>query len=154
MPKLLVSYGTHVASPVELKPFENTIGRSAQNDVVLRSIYVSRRHAVIVVEPAFTTVTDLDSQNGTFVNGERIESQTLVDGDRIYLGGCDLRFVADEQEFSEVEAERLQSVPNWFSHRASLDGAAADAHLEAGGDADPHERPTVPDKPSGPRRPS
>jgi pSer/pThr/pTyr-binding forkhead associated (FHA) protein len=113
MPKLFIMTPTGEPREVELQPHENTIGRSAGNDVVVNSIYASRRHAVIVVEPAFVTVRDLESQNGTYVNGERVATQALVGGDVIRIGGLDLQFLADDQEFSQVEAQRLRSVPNW-----------------------------------------
>jgi len=115
---------------VELKPGENTLGRNARNDLVIDSIYASRRHAVIVVDPAFTTIQDLGSQNGTLVNGARVEVQALVDGDIVSLGGWEMQFVAGDQEFSRVEALRMRSLPNWMPD----DGAD-------------HEAPTAPDVP-------
>lgn len=113
MPKLQITSAGETRY-VDLKPHENTLGRNIHNDVVLNSRFASRRHAVIVVEAAFTTVRDLESQNGTFVNGARVQTQSLVDGDVIHMGECELRFVAGDQEFSEVEAQRLSSVPNWM----------------------------------------
>ena len=114
---------------VELASKETTLGRGAHNDVVLNSIFASRSHAVVVIDPPFTIIQDLGSQNGTFVNGERVHTQTLVDGDVLNLGGCELLFVEAEQDFSEVEARRLSSVPNWVE------------------DVDGHDLPTAPDKP-------
>ena len=126
MPKLLITSAGKTGQ-VDLGPMETTLGRGKHNDVVLNSIFASRSHAVIVVEPAFTIIQDLGSQNGTFVNGERIQTQVLVDGDVVSLGGCELRFFAAEQEFSEVEARRLSSFPNWME------------------DADGRDEPTAPD---------
>lgn len=59
------------------------------------------------------------------MNGERIHTQVLVDGDVLSLGGCELRFVASEQEFSEVEARRLSSVPNWMEDAHGSDEPTA-----------------------------
>jgi hypothetical protein len=128
MPKLLITSAGKTGL-VDLGPMETTLGRGKHNDVVLSSIFASRTHAVIVVEPAFTIIQDLGSQNGTFVNGERVQTQVLVDGDVLNVGGCELRFIAAEQEFSEVEARRLSSIPNWME------------------DADGSDEPTAPDKP-------
>jgi len=134
MPKLILTSleGRARALAIELKPGRSTLGRSGRNDIVLDSIYTSREHAAIVVEAAFTTLADLGSQNGTFVNGDRIKTQTLVEGDVIHLGGgCELRFVSDNQQFSEVEARGLSSVPNWLI------------------DEDKQHAPTAPDVPPG-----
>lgn len=129
MPKLLITSAGKTGQ-LDLGPGETTLGRGKHNDVVLNSIFASRSHAVIVVEPAFTIIQDLGSQNGTFVNGARVHMQVLVDGDVLSLGGCELRFIAAEQEFSEVEARRLSSVPSWME------------------DPDGSDEPTAPDKPS------
>ena len=112
MPKLLITSAGKTRQ-VDLKPLENTLGRSALNDVVLNSTFASRRHAVIVVESAFTTIRDLQSLNGTFVNGVRVETQALAEGDIVQRGGCELRFLAAEQDFTAIEAEGLSSVPSW-----------------------------------------
>lgn len=130
MPKLFLMTPSGAARQVELQAGENTLGRGAKNDVVVDSIYASRVHAVIVVEPAFVTLKDLGSQNGTYVNGERIQSQTLVEGDLIRVGNCQMQFMASGQEFSQVEALRLSSVPNWLVD-----------------DRDGGEAPTAPDVP-------
>lgn len=124
MPKLMITSAGKTGQ-VDLGPMETTLGRGKHNDVVLHSIFASRSHAVIVVEPAFTIIQDLDSQNGTFVNGERIQTQVLVDGDVLSLGGCELRFISAEQEFSEVEARRLSSVPNWLEDAPGSDEPTA-----------------------------
>ncbi len=53
---------------------------------------VSRRHALISVTPRGFMIQDLDSQNGTFVNGTRIAERALADGDRIEVGAAILVF--------------------------------------------------------------
>ncbi len=86
--------------------------RSARALKTTSSSTHSRRAAcaVVTVEPAFVTITDLGSRNGTFVNGDRIETQMLVHDDTIRLGEYEVRFVAGDQEFSKINAERV-SVP-------------------------------------------
>jgi pSer/pThr/pTyr-binding forkhead associated (FHA) protein len=85
--------------------------RRERNDIVIDSIQASREHAIITVEPAFITIKDLGSRNGTFVNGDRIESQALAHGDTIRLGNYEMRFIAGDQEFSQIEALRLLTIP-------------------------------------------
>ncbi|MDM0115919.1 FHA domain-containing protein [Variovorax sp. J22R133] len=122
MPKLIMPTANGGVRQVLLHENENTLGRGAQNDIVIDSNSASRAHALIVVEPAFVTIQDLGSSNGTFVNGERVESQVLADGDTIRIGAFEMRFVAANQEFTQVDAVRLATVPGLL---ADLDRGAA-----------------------------
>ena len=114
MPQLILTRADGETDTVDLQAHETTLGRSLQNDIVLDGIAVSRRHAVIVVDAAFVTIRDMTSRNGTFVNRQRVETQTLADGDIVELGGCEMRFVSGDQQFSEVVAQGVSSVPNWL----------------------------------------
>lgn len=62
------------------------VGRHEQNDLVLDDARVSREHAVFECTEQAITIRDLDSRHGTFVNGERIATKTLTDGDQVQLG--------------------------------------------------------------------
>jgi hypothetical protein len=64
-----------------------SLGRTPDNQIVVPSREVSRRHAEIVLGDGGYIVRDLGSPNGTFVNGERITEHRLQDGDRIGMGG-------------------------------------------------------------------
>jgi two-component system, cell cycle sensor histidine kinase and response regulator CckA len=66
---------------------ELLIGRSSRCDIVLHVDPVSRRHARVTREAGGYLIEDLNSRNGTFVNGQRIERRRLVVGDRITVGG-------------------------------------------------------------------
>jgi predicted RNA-binding Zn-ribbon protein involved in translation (DUF1610 family) len=68
------------------------IGRSLAADVRFDDPTVSRRHALIVRQPDGVRVLDDRSLNGVFVNGARIEGQTLNDGDEILVGRYRLSF--------------------------------------------------------------
>ena len=69
-----------------LQAIETTVGRELGNPVRIESGYVSKRHAVIRLGQQGYTVADLNSSNGTTVNGQRVTSAVLKDGDRIELG--------------------------------------------------------------------
>lgn len=72
-----------------------TIGRQADNDLILEDPSVSRYHALIARAAAGHTITDLQSSNGTTVNGELIDHGTpLRDGDVVGMGGVRLEFHA------------------------------------------------------------
>ena len=111
MPKLIMLSAAGETREIELQADASTIGRGAQNDIVVDSMQASRVHAVIDVEAAFVTLRDLESRNGTFVNDLRIESQVLAEGDVIRLGTYEMRFVSGDQEYRRVEAFQPQTVP-------------------------------------------
>jgi hypothetical protein len=68
------------------------IGRSSACDVVLDDANASRRHAELRLRGRAAVLVDLESTNGTAVNGRRIREQPLSDGDRITIGSTALTF--------------------------------------------------------------
>ena len=70
----------------------NYIGRAEDNQVRLSAGNVSRRHAVITVSGNGYAVKDLRSQNGTYVNGDKVDERQLSDGDRLRIGNFELVF--------------------------------------------------------------
>jgi len=68
------------------------IGRSLSAHLRFEDPTVSRRHAVLVTEPEGVRLLDDRSLNGVFVNGERIVSHMLADGDEVVIGRYRLRF--------------------------------------------------------------
>ena len=67
-----------------------SVGRDPKNDIVLDDRRVSRRHAEVRLRLGRYTLYDLQSTNGTFVNGRRIAEMVLSDEDRITIGGAEL----------------------------------------------------------------
>jgi pSer/pThr/pTyr-binding forkhead associated (FHA) protein len=63
-----------------------TIGRAAQADFVVDAALVSRVHCRITAGATELEVVDLDSTNGTYVNGERVDRAHLKSGDRLGVG--------------------------------------------------------------------
>jgi predicted nucleic acid-binding Zn-ribbon protein len=68
------------------------IGRGSDNELVLDTKHVSRYHAVLLAGPAHTSIEDLNSTNGVFVNGKRVARHVLKDGDRVTIGKTHYRF--------------------------------------------------------------
>ncbi len=68
------------------------IGRSSHADFVLTDANVSRRHAELRRRGSDYVIVDMDSTNGVEVNGRRVRTQTLADGDVITLGATRVRF--------------------------------------------------------------
>jgi ABC-type multidrug transport system ATPase subunit len=69
-----------------------TIGRADDNDIVIPEVLASRHHATLIPTPSGTEIRDNRSINGTFVNGTRVESAMLRDGDVVTIGNIDLVF--------------------------------------------------------------
>ncbi|MCH2108153.1 MAG: DUF4388 domain-containing protein [Polyangiaceae bacterium] len=85
------------------------VGRSSELDMVLVEEMVSRRHARIEMVNGVVQVTDLDSTNGTFVNGERVSSGAISLGDRLLVGTSILKLVQVE-EIPPGSRQNLQHV--------------------------------------------
>jgi pSer/pThr/pTyr-binding forkhead associated (FHA) protein len=60
--------------------------------VVLDTKHVSRYHAVLLAAPTHTSIEDLKSTNGVFVNGKRVSRHVLKDGDRVTIGKTHFRY--------------------------------------------------------------
>ncbi len=67
-----------------------TIGRSTGAEFIVDAALVSRLHCQLTATVDSVQVKDLDSTNGTFVNGKRVSSAELKDGDRLGVGRCEL----------------------------------------------------------------
>jgi pSer/pThr/pTyr-binding forkhead associated (FHA) protein len=68
------------------------IGRGSDNELVLDTKHISRYHAVLLAGPVHTSIEDLNSTNGVFVNGKRVSRQILKDGDRVTVGRTQFRY--------------------------------------------------------------
>lgn len=85
---------------------EFVIGRSTDVDMILVEDMVSRKHARITPVDGSFEIEDLDSTNGTFVNGEKIHRARLKEGDRILIGTSILKLIgADSNGPSESTSE-------------------------------------------------
>ena len=69
-----------------------TIGRATDNDIVIQDVLASRHHAFLTQTPLGTEIRDAHSINGTFVNGVRVGSAVLTEGDVVTIGNVDLVF--------------------------------------------------------------
>ncbi|ETB16424.1 ABC transporter ATP-binding protein, partial [Mycobacterium avium subsp. avium 11-4751] len=72
-----------------------TIGRATDNDIVIQDVLASRHHAFLIQTPLGTEIRDAHSVNGTFVNGVRVGSAVLTEGDVVTIGNVDLVFTRD-----------------------------------------------------------
>jgi len=84
-----------------------TLGRHQDCDLVIPDTIASREHAVIRESQGKFILEDLKSRNGTLVNGKRISTVPLSDGDEIRIGDCRIMFVEKPQEPSKKEKADL-----------------------------------------------
>jgi hypothetical protein len=95
MPKMIVSIDDVVIKEVQLTKDRTTLGRRPYNDIVIDNLAVSGEHAVLHMSAADVVIEDLNSTNGTYVNGKAVKKQALQNGDGIEVGKYKIRYVAD-----------------------------------------------------------
>ena len=86
MPTLLLSIPGQPSREIKLERGPYRIGRDADNDIVLDSAVVSRKHGLLELRGEDWVYTDLNSRNGSLVDGERVHEVTLRNGMRLQLG--------------------------------------------------------------------
>jgi pSer/pThr/pTyr-binding forkhead associated (FHA) protein len=92
-PKLIISLGDGTPLTVELQHEYTHLGRAEDNELSLPEASISSRHCVFILSGADVIVRDLNSSNGTYVNGEQISETILRPGDNIQVGVIDIKFV-------------------------------------------------------------
>lgn len=90
---LAVVRGPNAGSRYLVDRDTTTIGRHPDSHIFLDDVTVSRRHAEVERDGDTLSVIDLGSLNGTYVNGERVDSRELRTGDEVQVGRFKLRFV-------------------------------------------------------------
>jgi pSer/pThr/pTyr-binding forkhead associated (FHA) protein len=108
MARLIVIQQTSTPKQVALFKLPYLIGRAPSCDLVLDNPQVSRAHAVLEQAGDAIQIRDLGGTNGTYVNGQRVESCALGDGDEVKVGACVIRFLSSgDDDMSNAEALRL-----------------------------------------------
>ncbi len=95
MAKLILSMDNLVLKEIPLDKERITIGRKAQNDIQIDNLAISGVHAVVVTILNDSFLEDLDSTNGTCVNGQQIKKHFLQNNDVIELGKYRLKYVKE-----------------------------------------------------------
>ncbi len=104
-PRLLVITGPLKGSTIPLSDGEVTIGREASNGIAVTDPSVSRKHCLVSGRDGSFQVRDLDSRNGTLVNGTGVEEQSLQHGDEIATGDSSFMFLLEEDEPTPAESQ-------------------------------------------------
>ena len=110
-PYLVVLKGAHVGHTFRVDGSSMVIGRDEGVDIALLDGRISRRHARISIDDDGCMLEDLDSRNGTFLNGERLTApRRLREGDKIYLGStCVLKLTYQDEIDESFQKEMLES---------------------------------------------
>ncbi|MBK1614431.1 FHA domain-containing protein [Rubrivivax gelatinosus] len=101
MGKLVVSLDGVVIKEVQITKDKTTLGRRPYNDIVIDNLAVSGEHAVLQMVAADVFIEDLNSTNGTYINGKAIKKQLLAHNDTVEIGKYKIKYLTEES--SEYE---------------------------------------------------
>jgi len=144
MPKMIVSIDGVVIKEVQLTKDRTTLGRRPYNDIVIDNLAVSGEHAVLQLTGTEVYLEDLNSTNGTYVNGKAVKKQLLQNNDTVEIGKYKIKFINEVPgaTFEKTVIMKAGMVPPMPKPAAVATGAAAvpaaAATLTAGADAGHH----------------
>jgi pSer/pThr/pTyr-binding forkhead associated (FHA) protein len=119
MPKMIVSIDGVVIREVQVTKDRTSVGRRPYNDLVIDNLAVSGEHAVLQMSGSEVYLEDLNSTNGTFVNGKAVKKQLLNDSDTVEIGKYKIKYIGDN---SSAGSERTMG---GVSGSAALAASAA-----------------------------
>jgi hypothetical protein len=96
MGKLVVSLDGVVIKEVQITKDKTTLGRRPYNDIVIDNLAVSGEHAVLQMVGNDVFIEDLNSTNGTYINGKAIKKQLLTHNDTVEVGKYKIKYLVDE----------------------------------------------------------
>ena len=96
MGKLVVSLDGVVIKDVQITKDKTTLGRRPYNDIVIDNLAVSGEHAVLQMLGNDVFIEDLNSTNGTYINGKAIKKQMLAHNDTVEIGKYKIKFLSEE----------------------------------------------------------
>ena len=125
MAKLILSMDNLVLKEIPLTSERTTIGRKAHNDIPIDNLAISGEHAVVVTILNDSFLEDLNSTNGTFVNGQQVKKHFLQNNDVIELGKYRLKYVNDAAlQSSQADFEKTMVLRPDMMRKAAEQAAA------------------------------
>jgi len=127
MPKMIVSIDGVVIKEVQLTKDRTTLGRRPYNDIVIDNLAVSGEHAVLQMSGQEVYLEDLNSTNGTYVNGKAVKKQLLQNNDTVEIGKYKIKYVNEVAgpTFEKTMIIKAGAVPPPVAKPAAAPGAAA-----------------------------
>jgi len=124
MGKLVVSLDGVVIKEVQITKDKTTLGRRPYNDIVIDNLAVSGEHATLQMMGNDVFIEDLNSTNGTYINGRAIKKQLLAHNDTVEIGKYKIKYLVDESaDFEKTMIMRPGSMaPSHtpFNHTAPM----------------------------------
>ena len=96
MGKLVVSLDGVVIKEVQITKDKTTLGRRPYNDIVIDNLAVSGEHAVLQMVGQDVFIEDLNSTNGTYINGKAVKKQLLAHNDTVEIGKYKIKYMVDD----------------------------------------------------------
>jgi FHA domain len=98
MAKLVVSLDGVVIKEVQVTKDKTTLGRRPYNDIVIDNLAVSGEHAVLQMVGQDVFIEDLNSTNGTYINGRAVKKQLLQHNDTVEIGKYKIKYLVDDAQ--------------------------------------------------------
>lgn len=112
MGKLVVSLDGVVIKEVQITKDKTTLGRRPYNDIVIDNLAVSGEHAVLQMVGADVFIEDLNSTNGTYINGKAVKKQLLTHNDTVEIGKYKIKYlVEDGSDYEKTMIMKPGSAP-------------------------------------------
>jgi hypothetical protein len=134
MGKLVVSLDGVVIKEVQITKDKTTLGRRPYNDIVIDNLAVSGEHAVLQMVGQDVFIDDLNSTNGTYINGKAVKKQLLQHNDTVEIGKYKIKYLSHETSDYEktmiIKPGSTPAGPPTFQHTAPM---ATGGHSGFGG---------------------
>jgi len=137
MGKLVVSLDGVVIKDVQVTKDKTTLGRRPYNDIVIDNLAVSGEHAVLQMVGSDVFIEDLNSTNGTYINGKAIKKQLLAHNDTVEIGKYKIKYLVEENQDYEKTlilqpgAQPPGAAPGSFASQSAPAGLGATSSTPA-----------------------
>lgn len=133
MAKLILSHGARVLNEYELDQEVITLGRKPSNDIQVDNMAVSGQHAKIITIGNDSFLEDLNSTNGTSVNGKPVAKHALQHEDTISIGQYTLSYINENASNDEDDFEKTMIIrPDDANALHDAKAVASMGHINAG----------------------
>ena len=123
MPKMIISLDGVAIKEVHLTKERTTLGRRLYNDIVIKHLAVSGEHALLQMAGHEVYIEDLNSTNGTYVNGKTVKKQLLRDRDMIEIGKYRIQYDKDDGRVDSAKTQVPQVAQGHYAGPVPMNAA-------------------------------